>query len=395
MGAHGCSGTSGTENRGIDVEWFFLAVAAARPRRPRADGAGRPRHPAARRRRRPHARWPGTDDPAGGVLDGAAGPGGAPRPAPAARAQPSASLSSCDLLGVGGGVAGGLQDDRAAGRAGDLDAAARCGISPPASGACRSRLDPAGSRLLLRCTRSIRPVIARTSSTAVARSQPAAQAWQVSSTKPAPNSPMRLPQPGDRVELAGHGVAAARGVLDEQRQREAAVLGLAGEGLAPVVDADRGVVRRPARGRRARPSPSAPIAAAAAACCGEQLAAGDADPVVGRGHVEHVGRVDDDQRRRSARSVLGVRPRLRVTCSSAGRSGRSARASASISAARASGPPSSSSLSSVSPGPTCTPIGCSATLGDPSSAAMSRFSRTSGDTSSFVQRGGTRRRAQP
>ena len=53
----------------------------------------------------------------------------------------------------------------------------------------------------------------------------------------------RVPQPGQPVEAAGHGVVAAGGVLDEHWQREpAAVLGRAGEGLAPVVDADRRVV---------------------------------------------------------------------------------------------------------------------------------------------------------
>src|SRR5206468_4054841 len=35
----------------------------------------------------------------------------------------------------------------------------------------------------------------------------------------------RVPQPGEHVELAGHRVVAARGVLDQDRQREAAVGG--------------------------------------------------------------------------------------------------------------------------------------------------------------------------
>src|SRR5262245_50262717 len=49
----------------------------------------------------------------------------------------------------------------------------------------------------------------------------------------------RVPQPRDLVELAGAGVVAAGGVLDQYRQREATRLGRAAEHLAPVVEADR------------------------------------------------------------------------------------------------------------------------------------------------------------
>jgi len=125
-----------------------------------------------------------------------------------------------------------------------------------------------------------------------------------------------LPQPADRVEVAGHRVAAAGGVLDQDRQREAAVLGLPGERLAPVVDAGGRVVlgqhvpavhhQRAGADRRGRRGVLA-----------EQLAAGDADPVVGGRHVEHVGRVDDDHhvpgaQRVGVRTRCGRLPALRV-----------------------------------------------------------------------------------
>jgi hypothetical protein len=46
-------------------------------------------------------------------------------------------------------------------------------IVPDAMFACRSRPEPNSSRELLQCTRSIRPVMALTRSTASARSMPA------------------------------------------------------------------------------------------------------------------------------------------------------------------------------------------------------------------------------
>jgi hypothetical protein len=95
-----------------------------------------------------------------------------------------------------------------------------------------------------------------------------------------------VPQPADPIQRPGHRVVATGGVLDQDRQRRGHAL----ERLAPVVVADAGVVvledvaavhdqalgpdRR--RGRR---------------LVGEDLAAGDADPVVGRGDVDEVGRV--------------------------------------------------------------------------------------------------------
>ena len=63
----------GTDNRGVDVEWFFFAVVRARRRPPGAHGAGRAGRPAARRRRRP-------DD---------AGPASTTRPAASSTASPT------------------------------------------------------------------------------------------------------------------------------------------------------------------------------------------------------------------------------------------------------------------------------------------------------------------
>jgi hypothetical protein len=105
----------GTDNRGVGVEWFFLAVlvrdvvlvglavlVAREALRPDDDVV--------------RTTWPGVDDPAGGVLDGSRdvlvlGRGSG--------LQRGAQLR--DLLGVRGGVPRGLQDDGAAGGARDVD----------------------------------------------------------------------------------------------------------------------------------------------------------------------------------------------------------------------------------------------------------------------------------
>ena len=55
--------------------------------------------------------------------------------------------------------------------------------------ACRSAPESNSSRLSLQCTRSIRPVIARTSSTTVSSGMPPAWAWQVSRQKPTCSAP--------------------------------------------------------------------------------------------------------------------------------------------------------------------------------------------------------------
>ena len=99
----------GTDNRGVEVEWFFLAVLVRDAAlvvlmvlvvreivRPDSDVV--------------RTSWPGVDDPAGGVLDGAAD---------RLAVQRGAQLR--DLLRVRRGVARGLQHDRAVGGPRHLD----------------------------------------------------------------------------------------------------------------------------------------------------------------------------------------------------------------------------------------------------------------------------------
>jgi uncharacterized membrane protein len=99
----------GTDNRGVGVEWFFLAVlvrdvalvvlmvlVAREMLRPDTDVV--------------RTSWPGVDDPAGGVLDGSRD-GSLLQRGPQPR----------HLLGVRGGVPRRLEDDGAAGRAGHPD----------------------------------------------------------------------------------------------------------------------------------------------------------------------------------------------------------------------------------------------------------------------------------
>jgi hypothetical protein len=107
------------------------------------------------------------------------------------------------------------------------------------------------------------------------QSSPPAWAWQVSRQKPASNSPHDVPQPGQRVEPAGARVVAAGGVLDQDRQREAAaVLGVANvlrqlskpASMSPPGPRDRRV--RSAPSRRSRPPPGRAGAAACGWGCG-------------------------------------------------------------------------------------------------------------------------------
>ncbi|HEV7188805.1 MAG TPA: hypothetical protein VGN28_12995, partial [Blastococcus sp.] len=104
----------GTDHRGVKVEWFLLAVVVRDLAvltlmglvvrdifRPDGDVV--------------RTTWPGVDDPAGGVLDGARDRvvlGGS-------AAQGIAEQD--DLLGVRRGVPRGLEDDRAVGGPGDVD----------------------------------------------------------------------------------------------------------------------------------------------------------------------------------------------------------------------------------------------------------------------------------
>ena len=112
----------GTANRGIEVEWFFLGVGmrdlavlvlmglvVRDVLRPDGDVV--------------RTSWPGVDDPAGGPLDGRVDELSL-RGSQVVRRRRSALQSGPedrDLLGVRGGVAGGLEDDRALGRVGDLE----------------------------------------------------------------------------------------------------------------------------------------------------------------------------------------------------------------------------------------------------------------------------------
>ena len=114
----------GTDNRGVEVEWFFLGVVVRDVAVRRAHGAGRARHPAARRRRRPDQLAGAPTTPPAGVLDGAPRPRGARHLQSARRAGYASqdhsgagagrSAQHRDLLGVGRGVTGGLEDDGAA-----------------------------------------------------------------------------------------------------------------------------------------------------------------------------------------------------------------------------------------------------------------------------------------
>ena len=136
----------------------------------------------------------------------------------------------------------------------------------------------------------------------------------------------RLPEPRDRVKGAGHRAVAARGVLDEQRQRPLDLL----DGLDPVGDAlcrvdvagDVAAVHDEPLGADGRGGLQVLV---------EQLPARDAYPVVDGRHVDHVRGVDVDVH---ARRGVGVAERAGIAAgdrpgpsSPAGRRGRTARPS--------------------------------------------------------------------
>jgi uncharacterized membrane protein len=105
----------GTENKGIEVEWFYLAVgirdvAVVTLMYLVVRDVLHPDGDVVRRS------WPGTDDPAGGVLDHAPD-----RVTLRRRSAPERAPEGGDLLGMGRRVARGLEDDGAAGRARHLD----------------------------------------------------------------------------------------------------------------------------------------------------------------------------------------------------------------------------------------------------------------------------------
>ena len=207
--------------------------------------------------------------------------------------------------------------------------ASRSGSTCPAPRlACRSAPESNSSRLSLQCTRSMRPVILRTSSTIGL--QRVAAGVRVAGVEAEPDQvePLgrrdRLPHPGDPVEVAGHRVGAAGGVLDEQRELEVGGL----DGLAPVVEA-LGRVVLVGHVAAVHDQPLGADLGRGVDVLLEQLAARDPHPVVGRGDVDEVGRVHVEVDARG----LGVgleRPRRRrrsrtpVPCSPAGRRGRTA-----------------------------------------------------------------------
>jgi hypothetical protein len=99
----------------------------------------------------------------------------------------------------------------------------------------------------------------------------------------------RFPQPGDRVERPGHGAVAARGVLDQHRQRPLDPL----HRLAPVLQA---VLGRHPRGDVAAVHDQAlgPDRRGRLELLVEDLPARDPDPVVAGRDVDDVRRVDVD-----------------------------------------------------------------------------------------------------
>ena len=155
---------------------------------------------------------------------------------------------------------------------------------------CRSAPVSNSSRLSLQCTRSIRPVMARTFSTTLPRSLPPgvrvagveAEADGVAALGAAD----RLPEPLDRLEPPGHRVVAAGGVLDEQRHRHVEPV----DALAPVVEPHRGVLVLAQVAAVHDDALGADLGRGGEVLL-EQLAARDADAVVGRRDVDRVGRV--------------------------------------------------------------------------------------------------------
>ena len=187
------------------------------------------------------------------------------------------------------------------------------------------------SRESLACTRSTRPVTALTRSTTPASSSPPAWAWQVSRQKPmlaitSGSTRSSKTSQSRATRSSRRAIAPSPPAVFSMSTGSGGVPAL--EGLRPVVGAALRVVVLadvPAvhdqplgadLGRRRR-------------VLGQQLAAGDADPVVRRGDVEPVGRVHVEvdpglpRRRRAGRPLPRRTPRPGPS-SPAGRRGRSA-----------------------------------------------------------------------
>ena len=202
-----------------------LGLVLGRPRRPvRHRPLGRGRGPA------PASHHHGVGQPAG--PDGR--PVGGPSARPGLAGEP---LAQPGEVGRWPSAPPGVSKTTGAPASRTTSARSAPSIWPAPKLACRSAPESNSSRLSLQCTRSIRPVIARTSSTTLPRSLPPAWAWQVSRQKPTvspPSAPAIASQtPRDPVEVAGHRVVAAGGVLDQQRDLDVGGL----DRLAPVVEA--------------------------------------------------------------------------------------------------------------------------------------------------------------
>src|SRR5581483_5340396 len=103
----------------------------------------------------------------------------------------------------------------------------------------------------------------------------------------------RVPQPGQRVQSPGARVVAARGVLDEYRRGQAAGLLGIGERLPPVFDPDGEIVIA-ADVSTVDDQPFGADRLRRLGVCEQQLAARYPDPVVRRGDVDQVWRVNID-----------------------------------------------------------------------------------------------------
>ena len=210
------------------------------------------------------------------------------RSGPQTRSRSHAMSSTCSAAPPGVSSTTGAPASR-------TTAASRSGSTRPWPRlACRSAPESKSSRLSLQCTRSMRPVMARTSvddglqrvAAGVRVAGVEAEADHVGTL----GGGDRVPHALDPLEVAGHRVVAAGGVLDEERELEVGGL----DGLAPVVEAlsIARVVVALSTWPPCTIRPLAPIAAAASTCCWSSLRDRDADPVVGRGDVDDVGRVD-------------------------------------------------------------------------------------------------------
>ena len=164
--------------------------------------------------------------------------------------------------------------------------------------AWRSAPESNASRESLAWTRSTRPVIALTRSTMPSRSSPPACAWQVSRQKPTPYSPITSHSRASASKRRTQALSPPAVFSIRIGQREAAGLLRVGEGLPPVVDADLDVDPGADMTTVHDESLRADLGGGLGVLQHE-LAAGDADAVVGRRDVHEVRRVNVDVDRRA------------------------------------------------------------------------------------------------